>query len=146
MLTKYSLGYIEFEVPSSWSVREADSTLEIIDAQARGAFHLSFLKRTRTDAPEESDARLLVENFALNNSLAPEGKISSTANRLEARAIGRFRPSTPTSETPLHWLLACVVWRDGAVRASYCADSPNAESLELVTGIIESIRRKAPGG
>lgn len=141
MLSKYSLGDVEFDVPSSWSVTETGDAIEILDAQAQGALHLSFLKRTRTDAPGESDARLLVENFALNNGLVPEGPVSSTTQELEARAIGQFHPSTPTSESPMHWFLASVIWPDKAVRASYCTDSLSGESLKLATRVIESVRR-----
>jgi hypothetical protein len=125
--------------PSSWSVSETDHAIEIVNAQAQGVLHLSLLKRTRADAAGESDARLLlVENFALNSGLVPDGPLSSTMQEREARVMGAFRPNTPTNGTPMHWLLASVVWHDRTVRASYCTDSVSAESLQLATGSMEA--------
>jgi hypothetical protein len=142
MLTKYSLEDIEFEVPSLWGVSEIDGAIEILDAQEQGALHLSILRRTRTDALSESDARLLVENFASNNGLVPEASITSKMQASEARAIGSFRPIRPTQETPLHWLVGCIVWPNRALRASYCTDSLSTENLKLATAVIDSIRSR----
>ena len=143
MLTKYSLEDVEFEVPSSWDVSEIDGAIEILDAQHKGALHLSVLRRTKIAALCELDARLLVENFASNNGLVPEELIVSRTNASEGRAIGPFRPVQPTEETPLHWLVGCVVWPTKAVRASYCTDLLDAQNFELATAIIESVRRKS---
>lgn len=140
MMTKYSFGDLEFEVPSSWRVGEVDGAVEILDAEGEGALHLSLLRRTKTESLSESDARLLVDSFASNNGLAPDGSVCSTVQTSEARAIGPFRPIRPTAETPLHWLVGCVVWPNRAVRASYCTDSVDAERLKEATAIIESIQ------
>ena len=142
MLTKYSLGNVKFEAPDSWTVSDTDGTIEIVQEQASGAMHLSFLKRSLTDPPNDADARLLVENFASNNGLVPDGVVATSVCTFEARAIGRFHPHTPTAETPLHWLLASVVWQDRAIRVSYCTDVLSEESSKLAMGIIDSIVRE----
>ncbi len=142
MSDKYALGDIEFEVPSTWSVSEIEGAIEILDAERQGALHLSILKRTKTDAPSELDARLLVESFATNNGLVAKAPATATLKASEARVTGSFRPSQPTEETPLHWLVASVVWPYRAVRVSYCTDSLSAENQKSATAIIDSVRSK----
>lgn len=141
MITKYSFGGFKFAVPSSWRVGEIDGAVEVVDAEGEGALHLSLITRTKTDSLSETDAQLLVDSFAYSNGLVPDGLISSTIQATEARAVGQFRPIQPTVETPLHWLVGCVVWPNRAVRASYCTDSVNEEKLNEATAIIESIQR-----
>lgn len=140
MMTKYSFGDFEFEAPSTWCVGEIDGVIEIVDAKRKGALHLSLLRRTKTGLLSESDARVLVDSFASNNELVPDGAICSMVRATEARAIGSFRPSQRTTETPSHWLVGSVVWLDKAVQASYCTDSVEAERLRDVAAIIESVR------
>jgi len=140
VLTKYSLEDIDFETPGLWGVSEIDGAIEILDTHGQVALHLSVLKRTKTDALSESEAQLLVENFASNNGLVPEASINSKMQASEARAIGQFRPIRPAKETPLHWLVGCVVWPNKAIRASYCTDSLNTENIKLATAVIDSIR------
>jgi len=141
MLKKYSLGSIEFEVPASWRVSDFGSSIEIVDDQACGALHLSFLKRTKADNPKGLDAKLLIENFALNNNLVSENSVATSEEIWEAKAIGSFSPDKPTDQMPKHWLLGCVVWSDKAVRASYCTDS-RGEHIKVAATIIDSIGRK----
>lgn len=142
MFSNYSLGDIEFEVPGTWEVSDIEGAIEILDAQRQGALHLSILKRTKAYAPSESDARLLVDNFAAINGLLADSPATAQVKTSEARITGAFRPSQPTEKTPLHWLVACVVWTHQAVRVSYCTDSISAERLKLATAIIDSIRSK----
>jgi hypothetical protein len=142
VFSKYSLGDIEFEVPGTWSVSEIEGAIEILDPQRQGALHLSILKRAKADALCELDARILVDNFAANNGLIAETPATAKVRASEARVTGCFRPSQPTEETPLHWLVASVVWPHRAVRVSYCTDSISAESLKLAAAIIDSIRSK----
>jgi hypothetical protein len=142
VVNQYSFGAIAFDVPASWDVREVDGSVEIVDEQAEGAIHISLVNRSLASAPTEADARLLVENFADNNVLVADGVLSANASMQEARADGLFHPSAPDAETPLFWMLASVVWRDKAVRASYCTDTIRKEGLAMVKEIIRSIHRK----
>ena len=136
------MGDIEFSVPNSWVVSETEGAVEIVDASKTGAMHFSFLKRSLNCQPNEADARSLIENFAFNNGLVADAAISSSSRASETRAIGFFHPDTPTSETPLHWLLGSIVYLESAIRVSYCADLVSDETVALVFSILDSIHRR----
>ena len=140
MLKEYSHGDVAFDVPISWVVSETEGTVEMVDELARGALHLSFLKRTTLSPPQDDDACQLVENFASKSGLVLQGNLNASVYSSEARAIGRFHPQTPTAETPLHWLLASIVWQDSAVRASYCTDSDTNDLIQSAAEVVRSIR------
>ena len=142
MLTEFSLGDVAFDAPNNWSVSEFDGTLELVQDEANGAMHFSFLKRSRSGPTQDSEARLLMGNFASNNGRVPDTEIATGLNSSEARAAGLFHPRAPNPETPLHWLLATVVWQDKVVRVSYCTDVMTEDSVIRVSGIIGSIRRR----
>ena len=139
MLTKYFVGDVAFDVPSSWKVHEADSTIEIVEESRGGAMHLSFLTWAQAGTPKDTYACLLVENLASNNGLVSDGGISTSFGVSEGRAVGQFRPVVSQPETPLHWLVASVVWQDRAVRVTYCTDILSEESLTQARCIFDSI-------
>lgn len=140
MSTSYSIGNITFQAPSSWSVHEIETGIEIIEEQGQGALHISFLRRLRADDPQESEARLLVENFAINNKLDGDGTLVFNICDHEARAAGMFHPREPTAEVPLYWWLVGIVWRNNAVRLSYCTDVVRPDVLSLAVRTMASVR------
>ena len=129
---KRALGHgLSAELPDAWAVRETEDLIEAEPPSREGAVHITVLRRTLDQEPDEGEATALIEHFPTWRDAAIRGDIATVAN---GTAFG-----TCIAADGAHWDVGAKVARERALVFSYNAGSSLATEREEAATLFLSL-------
>lgn len=132
-------GLFSADIPETWDVHELGDLLEFVPPAPVGAAQISVLRRTKSSAVENGEAAELARDFAEKQGAEALEGLSEQRRGDSLVASARF--STLDVEGQLFWDVEIVMWRDRALRCTYCHAGTDKETRTSALGIFESIEK-----
>ncbi len=133
-------GMFSAEIPETWQVREPDGLIELIPPSSAGAAQISVLARTKEAPVEPGESLQLVDEFANKQGANAVGELSEERRGDGFIARGWF--SSVDSEGALFWDVQVWLWRDRALRCTYCHGGTDEAARSSAQKIFASIERR----